>query len=156
MNVVRYEPWVLVNRLSRDLERLFNAPYENGDESRSSVVDWVPAVDIKEEDGQFVLTADLPGVDPKDIEVTLEKGVLTLRGRRERVARREGGLPPRRARDRRVLPPLQSAGHGGFAGCQGEAREWRTRDRDPQAAKRSAAQDQRRQPLSGALKDRLL
>ena len=46
MNVVRYEPWVLVNRLSRDLERLFNAPYESGDDSRSSVVDWVPAVAI--------------------------------------------------------------------------------------------------------------
>jgi len=89
MNVVRYEPWVLVNRLSRDLERLFNAPYENGDESRSSVVDWIPAVDIKEEDEQFVLTADLPGVDPKDIEVTLEKGVLTLRGRRESESRDE-------------------------------------------------------------------
>jgi len=89
MNVVRYEPWVLVNRLSRDLERLFNAPYENGDESRSSVVDWVPAVDIMEEDEQFVLTADLPGVDPKDIEVTLEKGVLTLRGRRESESRDE-------------------------------------------------------------------
>lgn len=89
MNVVRYEPWVLVNRLSRDLERLFNAPYENGDESQSSVVDWVPAVDIKEEDKQFVLTADLPGVDPKDIEVTMEKGVLALRGRRQSESREE-------------------------------------------------------------------
>ena len=89
MNIVRYEPWVLMNRLSRDLERLFNAPYEAGDDSRSSVVDWVPAVDIREEDKQFVLRADLPGVDPKDIEVTLEKGVLTLRGRRANESREE-------------------------------------------------------------------
>lgn len=89
MNVVRYEPWVLMNRLSRDLERLFTAPYEGNDESRSSVVDWVPAVDIKEEDKQFVLHADLPGVDPKDIEVTLEQGVLTLRGRRASESREE-------------------------------------------------------------------
>lgn len=89
MNVVRYEPWVLMNRLSRDLERLFNAPFEGGDESRSSVVDWVPAVDIKEEDQQFVLQADLPGVEPKDIEVTMEKGVLTLRGRRQSESREE-------------------------------------------------------------------
>ena len=86
---MRYEPWVLVNRLSRDLERLFGAPYGGGDESQSSVVDWVPAVDIKEEDQQFVLTADLPGVDPKDIEVTLEQGMLTLRGRRESESREE-------------------------------------------------------------------
>ena len=73
MNVVRYEPWVLMNRLSRDLERLFNVPADAGDETRSAVVDWVPAVDIKEEDKQFVLHADLPGVDAKDIEVSLEK-----------------------------------------------------------------------------------
>lgn len=88
MNVVKYEPWVLVNRLSRDLERLF-APYEGADESHSSVVDWVPAVHIKEQDKEFVLHADLPGVDPKDIEVTLEKGVLTLRGRRATESREE-------------------------------------------------------------------
>jgi HSP20 family protein len=89
MSIVRYEPWVLMNRLSRDLERLFNTPYDGADESRSSVVEWIPAVDIKEEEQQFVLTADLPGVDPKDIEVTLEKGVLTLRGRRASESRDE-------------------------------------------------------------------
>ena len=89
MNVVRYQPWVLMNRLSRDLERLFNVPADAGDETRSAVVDWVPAVDIKEEDKQFVLHADLPGVDAKDIEVSLEKGVLTIRGRRAAEAREE-------------------------------------------------------------------
>ena len=91
MTVVRYEPWTLVNRLSRDLERLFNVPGDSGDgvETRSSVVDWVPAVDIREEDKQFVLRADLPGVEAKDIEVTLEKGVLTIRGRRETEVKQE-------------------------------------------------------------------
>jgi len=89
MNIVRYEPWVLMNRLSRDLERLFNAPADGGDDTRSAVVDWVPAVDIKEEDKQFVIHADLPGVDAKDIDVTLEKGVLTIRGQRASESRDE-------------------------------------------------------------------
>ncbi|HKE46029.1 MAG TPA: Hsp20/alpha crystallin family protein [Steroidobacteraceae bacterium] len=89
MNVVRYEPWVLMNRLSRDLERLFHAPADYSDETRSSVVDWVPAVDIKEEDKQFVLHADLPGVDAKDIDVSLEKGELTIRGKRASASRDE-------------------------------------------------------------------
>ena len=89
MSIVRYEPWVLMNRLSRDLERLFNVPADGGDDTRSAVVDWVPAVDIKEEDKQFVIRADLPGVDAKDIDVTLEKGVLTLRGRRATESREE-------------------------------------------------------------------
>ncbi len=89
MSVVRYEPWVLMNRLSRDLERLFNVPADGGDDTRSAVVDWVPAVDIKEEDKQFVIHADLPGVDAKDIDVTLEKGVLTIRGQRANESREE-------------------------------------------------------------------
>lgn len=81
MNVTRYEPWVLMNRLHRDLDRLFTLPQQ--DEAQQTVVDWVPPVDIREEDQQFVLHADLPGVDPKNIDITLEKGVLTVRGRRE-------------------------------------------------------------------------
>lgn len=89
MNVTRYEPWYLMNRLSRDLDRLLNTPAEGADDSRSSVVDWLPAVDIKEEDEQFVLRADLPGVEPKDIDVTMEKGVLTLRGTRSTESRDE-------------------------------------------------------------------
>jgi HSP20 family protein len=81
MSLNRYEPWLLMNRLHRDLDRLFTSPVSN-DESQQSVVEWVPPVDIREEEKQFVLHADLPGVEPKDIEITLEKGVLTIRGRR--------------------------------------------------------------------------
>lgn len=71
MTVVRYEPWSLLNRLRRELDS-----YEPtvGDAS------WTPAVDIHEEAKQFVVFADLPGVKPSEIEITAEKGVLSLRG----------------------------------------------------------------------------
>jgi HSP20 family protein len=82
MTLLRYEPWPLMGRLHRDLDRLFGYVQSTGDESQQSVVDFTPAVDIREEDGHFALTVDLPGVEPKDIEVTLEKGELTIRGRR--------------------------------------------------------------------------
>jgi HSP20 family protein len=88
MSLMRYEPWYLVNRLQRDLDRLLSGP-ALGDEPQQSVVDWVPPVDIREEDQQFVIYADLPGVDPKHIDVTLEKGVLTIRGRRDLESRDE-------------------------------------------------------------------
>ena len=42
-----------------------------------------PAVDVFEEKDRFVVKADLPGVNPDDIEVTAEKGVLSLRGERK-------------------------------------------------------------------------
>jgi HSP20 family protein len=88
MSLSRYEPWVLMTRMHRDLDRLFNAPVAS-DDAQASVVDWAPPVDIREEDRQFVLHADLPGVEAKNIDVSLEKGVLTIRGRRDLAAREE-------------------------------------------------------------------
>ena len=79
MSVVRYEPWAFVDRLQKDIDRLCGAP-------QSTVADtgaWLPAVDIHEEDGQFLLHVDLPGVDPKAVEITTDKGVLTIRGHRQ-------------------------------------------------------------------------
>lgn len=75
MTVVRYEPWSLLNRLRRELDQSFD--------SAGPVASWTPAVDIHEEPKQFVVRADLPGVTPKDIEITAEKGVLSLRGSRD-------------------------------------------------------------------------
>lgn len=86
MNVTFQDPWRLVNQLHRDLDRLM---YRAGEEDTNGVASWVPAVDIREEEKQFVLHADLPGVDPEKIEVTLDNGVLTIRGRRELAERDE-------------------------------------------------------------------
>ena len=54
---------------------------------RQPAADWSPSVDISEQATQFVLHADLPGVDPQQIELTLEKGALTLCGTRRLAAR---------------------------------------------------------------------
>ena len=82
MSVIRYEPWTLMNRVHGDLDRLFATRVANGDETRRLVTSWVPAVDIKEDEKQFSLRADVPGVEPKNIDITMEDGVLTLRGER--------------------------------------------------------------------------
>ena len=82
MNVVFHEPWRLVNRLHRDLDRLINVPAGTTEDDANALGAWIPAMDIREEEKQWVLNADLPGVDPESIDVTLEQGVLTIRGRR--------------------------------------------------------------------------
>jgi HSP20 family protein len=83
MTVVRYEPWSLVNRFQRDIDRLFGAPRTTAADSGA----WLPPVDIHEEDNQFLLHVDLPGVDPKAVEITSEQGVLTVRGKRDETRR---------------------------------------------------------------------
>jgi len=81
MTVVRYEPWALVNRFQKDIDRLFAGPQTTAADSGA----WLPPVDIHEEANQFVLNVDLPGVDPKAVEITSDQGVLTIRGQREDV-----------------------------------------------------------------------
>ncbi|MDE2317942.1 MAG: Hsp20/alpha crystallin family protein [Xanthomonadaceae bacterium] len=90
MSLIRYEPWNLASQLHNEINRLFdrNLSGVNGDAGLTAS-DWVPAVDIKEETNRFVIHADLPGVDPKDMEITMEDGVLTLKGERQSEAREE-------------------------------------------------------------------
>jgi HSP20 family protein len=75
MNIAIREPWSLLTRLSRDLDSLWAGP--------STEVAYIPPVDVIEEKDRYVVKADLPGVDPNEIEVTAEKGILTLRGERK-------------------------------------------------------------------------
>ena len=91
MNLTRFEPWSLVDLLNRDLNR-FAATRCGSTNGEQSVADWIPAVDIIEEKDRFVLRADVPGVDPKDIDVSMDGGVLSVSGERhsETEAAEEG------------------------------------------------------------------
>lgn len=93
MNVVRYEPWGLLRRFHDDVNQLFGESRTGlaGEVDQSKIVtsNWTPAVDIKEDDERFVLEADIPGVDPKNIEVTMDNGVLTIKGERKHESEKE-------------------------------------------------------------------
>jgi len=84
MALTAYNPFTLINQFQNDVNRLFDARPggTRGERSAAATGDWVPPVDIREEAGQYVIHADVPGVEAKDIEVTLENGILTLRGTR--------------------------------------------------------------------------
>ncbi len=90
MNMIIHEPWRALRALSEEMNRTFGGTVANGDESNVVTSSWVPAVDIKEEAERFVISADVPGVDPADIEVTMENGVLTIRGERKFESREDG------------------------------------------------------------------
>jgi HSP20 family protein len=57
----------------------------------NSALTRVPAADIREEPGRFMRYADLPGVDPQDIEVQMERGLPTIEGERRVDASGENG-----------------------------------------------------------------
>jgi len=73
MKIARFEPWPYVDLLQREL---------NQTADRKATAEWAPAVDIFEDKDRFVLHADVPGVNPEDVEISLEDGVLTVSGAR--------------------------------------------------------------------------
>ena len=88
MNHLRHSGWKNNHHqtpLQDELQQVFERFFGDSDTDSSSVVtsQWVPRVDIKEEAERFVILADLPGVDPAQIEVNMDKGVLSIKGERK-------------------------------------------------------------------------
>lgn len=130
--MVRYPQWASQG-LAQDpiklvFDRLFEGNlFQNGSTDESSVVtsQWVPRVDIKEEPNRFVLYADIPGVDPQEIEVQMDKGILTIKGERRgeatldsesfsRIERRHGSFHRRFALPDSADPEgISASGHNG-------------------------------------------
>ena len=86
MAIVRWEPFRDLMSLQERMNRLFDESYRgtrtgNSDEWALGG-SWAPAVDIYEQDGNIVMKAELPGVDPKAVDIRLENNTLTLRGER--------------------------------------------------------------------------
>ena len=93
MNTHRYaqplRPWGTVG-FSDEMKQVFDKFFGEGDgESNVVTSQWAPRVDIREEADRFVIFADIPGVEPKDIEIHMDKGVLTIKGERKAEGRKE-------------------------------------------------------------------
>jgi len=63
----------------KEMDRLFDRFWEAGDSSAG----WDPKVDVSETKEAFIVKAEVPGIEPKDIQVSLENGVLVLRGEKK-------------------------------------------------------------------------
>lgn len=90
MLLTHYNPWSVRGNLQAKqvLDRFFNTTDTAEPALAESV--WMPRVDVREEAQRFVITADLPGVDPSAIEIEMEKNVLTLKGERTSEVKDEG------------------------------------------------------------------
>jgi HSP20 family protein len=82
MNFVRWNPFHDMTLLQHQMNRLFESSLQGWPGESDGVSNWMPPADIYETDGDLVVMTDLPGVDPKQIEVRVENNVLTVRGER--------------------------------------------------------------------------
>jgi len=102
MHMVRYNPW-RTGELQNEINRLFNNWTDT--DSNAATASWAPEVDIQEFEDRFQLFVDLPGVEPAEVEVTLDHDVLTISGERKFPPLKEGEQAINRRAER---------GHGSF------------------------------------------
>ena len=96
MNLTPRESSKLINQFHDELSQMFhsmNSCWGLLDEDSNVVTsEWAPSVDIVEEDDKFIVRAGIPGVDAKDISVSMENGMLSLKGERksEKMEKKSG------------------------------------------------------------------
>ncbi len=84
MAITRYNPFRDLMTLSERLNKMFDEgmlPATSEDEFLTGA--WVPAVDIYETENEIVIKAEVPGMSEKDVEVTVENNMLTIKGERK-------------------------------------------------------------------------
>jgi HSP20 family protein len=86
MALIRWEPARELQSIQQEMNRLFGSffdgPVTTAGANGAITRRWIPAMDLVEGDGEFVLRADLPGVGEDDVKVELEDNVLTISGER--------------------------------------------------------------------------
>src|ERR1700738_4979536 len=80
--ITRFEPFRGASSLQEQVSRLFNDVLDRTGE-KSSLTAWAPSVDIYETEHELVVKADLPEIDPKDLDIRVENNILTIRGERK-------------------------------------------------------------------------
>jgi len=78
----RFEPYRGATTLQEQINRLFNESFGRTAQE-ASITTWAPPVDIYETEQELVVKADLPDIDPKDLDIRVENNILTIRGERK-------------------------------------------------------------------------
>lgn len=91
MSIMKYDPFRELRGLQDDMNRLFLTNFSrSGGENDLMRGAWSPQVDIFENKNEIVLEAELPGMKPEDVDISIENNVLTLRGERKFEKKEEG------------------------------------------------------------------
>ena len=77
-------PWNGMTHLRKEVDRLFDRVWE-GEPELALLGEYKPLLDLKETKDFLVVTAEMPGLEPKDIKVTVRDGILTIEGEKKQL-----------------------------------------------------------------------
>jgi HSP20 family protein len=71
------------DRMRRDMDRLWDSFFDRGIRGAEDQGEWLPTIDVAETKNDIVVKAEVPGMDPKEIDISLSDGTLTIRGEKK-------------------------------------------------------------------------
>ena len=83
MNLVRWNPFNEMSLLQNQMNRWFDSALQGWPGDSNGTTQWTPVADIYESENELVVNLDLPGVDPKMVEIRVENNILSIRGERQ-------------------------------------------------------------------------
>ena len=84
MALIRWEPVRELGTIQNEMNRLFNSVFDTPTVTNGAALRrWVPAMDLIETEGEYVLRADLPGLTESDVNIEFDQNVLTISGERK-------------------------------------------------------------------------
>lgn len=95
MAINRWDPFRDIAELQEEIDRVLGSAFPRRGEAATG--NWLPPVDVKEEEEEFVLFVDLPGINEKEVEITVVGDQLTIKGERKALEDREKFLRRERA-----------------------------------------------------------
>lgn len=91
MAIMRWDPFGEMLRMQRDMDRIFTRMGTgDGRGETAAAVAWMPKIDVKSKGDDIVVRAELPGIDPAEVDIEVTDGVLTIKGERKAEEEREG------------------------------------------------------------------
>ena len=83
-DVTPWKPFRELERVRREMDRLWDSFFEEGPKRRGEEAgEWLPSLDVAETENDIVVRAEIPGIDPKDIDISLANDLLTIKGEKK-------------------------------------------------------------------------
>jgi HSP20 family protein len=79
-----WRPFRELEKMRREMDRLWDSFFEERPRRRGEEIgEWLPSLDVSETKGDLVVKAEIPGIDPKDIDISLTNDLLTIKGEKK-------------------------------------------------------------------------
>jgi HSP20 family protein len=79
-----WRPFKELEKMRREMDRLWDSYFEERPRRRGEEIgEWLPSLDVSETKGDLVVKAEIPGIDPKDIDISLTNDLLTIKGEKK-------------------------------------------------------------------------